>query len=147
MFTIEDLCNGSTPDSDSVCGGSNPSSSAKKKRPPFGWSFLFGAESDSNPSECDSPVGCRCSPAGRRTYHTICPKGKLAIESLIRRKSHPFGNVIQLVCHCEPVLNTLWHDCHRQSWNILIRCAEHHWCGNLLLNRGDSHASVRTGSE
>ena len=27
---IEDLCNGSTPDSDSVCGGSNPSSSAKK---------------------------------------------------------------------------------------------------------------------
>ena len=25
---IEDLCNGSTPDSDSVCGGSNPSSSA-----------------------------------------------------------------------------------------------------------------------
>ena len=29
-FHIEDLCNGSTPDSDSVCGGSNPSSSAKK---------------------------------------------------------------------------------------------------------------------
>ena len=28
---IEDLCNGSTPDSDSVCGGSNPSSSAMKK--------------------------------------------------------------------------------------------------------------------
>ena len=28
--TIEDLCNGSTPDSDSVCGGSNPSSSAIK---------------------------------------------------------------------------------------------------------------------
>ena len=28
MFQIEDLCNGSTPDSDSVCGGSNPSSSA-----------------------------------------------------------------------------------------------------------------------
>ena len=30
---IEDLCNGSTPDSDSVCGGSNPSSSANKKAP------------------------------------------------------------------------------------------------------------------
>ena len=28
--SIEDLCNGSTPDSDSVCGGSNPSSSAIK---------------------------------------------------------------------------------------------------------------------
>ena len=28
---IEDLCNGSTPDSDSVCGGSNPSSSAKQQ--------------------------------------------------------------------------------------------------------------------
>ena len=26
--SLEDLCNGSTPDSDSVCGGSNPSSSA-----------------------------------------------------------------------------------------------------------------------
>ena len=30
-IAIEDLCNGSTPDSDSVCGGSNPSSPAKKK--------------------------------------------------------------------------------------------------------------------
>ena len=38
---IEDLCNGSTPDSDSVCGGSNPSSSAKKKATPFGVAFLF----------------------------------------------------------------------------------------------------------
>ena len=28
-YYIEDLCNGSTPDSDSVCGGSNPSSSAR----------------------------------------------------------------------------------------------------------------------
>ena len=27
-YYIEDLCNGSTPDSDSVCGGSNPSSPA-----------------------------------------------------------------------------------------------------------------------
>src|SRR5699024_7878629 len=27
---IGDLCNGSTPDSDSVCGGSNPSSPARK---------------------------------------------------------------------------------------------------------------------
>ena len=30
--SLEDLCNGSTPDSDSVCGGSNPSSSATKSR-------------------------------------------------------------------------------------------------------------------
>ena len=28
-MVIGDLCNGSTPDSDSVCGGSNPSSPAK----------------------------------------------------------------------------------------------------------------------
>ena len=28
---IGDLCNGSTTDSDSVCGGSNPSSPARKK--------------------------------------------------------------------------------------------------------------------
>ena len=42
VLAIEDLCNGSTPDSDSVCGGSNPSSSAKKsptaKR---GWGFFI----------------------------------------------------------------------------------------------------------
>ncbi len=38
---IEDLCNGSTPDSDSVCGGSNPSSSAKKKATPFGVAFFL----------------------------------------------------------------------------------------------------------
>ena len=41
QFNVEDLCNGSTPDSDSVCGGSNPSSSAKKKTTPFGVVFLF----------------------------------------------------------------------------------------------------------
>ena len=54
MFQIEDLCNGSTPDSDSVCGGSNPSSSAKKKTTPFGVVFLFaiGFGRDSNPSKC-----------------------------------------------------------------------------------------------
>ena len=38
--TIEDLCNGSTPDSDSVCGGSNPSSSAKNIRYPDGCLML-----------------------------------------------------------------------------------------------------------
>ena len=43
---IEDLCNGSTPDSDSVCGGSNPSSSANKKHHPFGWCFLLAEDED-----------------------------------------------------------------------------------------------------
>ena len=48
---IEDLCNGSTPDSDSVCGGSNPSSSAKKAPTTFvAGAFLHGE--DSNRSEC-----------------------------------------------------------------------------------------------
>ena len=41
---IEDLCNGSTPDSDSVCGGSNPSSSAKKYGYPFGYPYFFVLE-------------------------------------------------------------------------------------------------------
>ena len=51
---IEDLCNGSTPDSDSVCGGSNPSSSANKKDHPTGWSFLLAEnkDRDSNQSKC-----------------------------------------------------------------------------------------------
>ena len=42
-YYIEDLCNGSTPDSDSVCGGSNPSSSAKStclQRVLFRYPFL-----------------------------------------------------------------------------------------------------------
>ncbi len=43
---IEDLCNGSTPDSDSVCGGSNPSSSAKKSRYPSGCLDFFIAEDE-----------------------------------------------------------------------------------------------------
>ena len=38
---LEDLCNGSTPDSDSVCGGSNPSSSAKKKNHTIRCGFSF----------------------------------------------------------------------------------------------------------
>ena len=71
------MCNGSTPDSDSVCGGSNPSSSAKKKRPHHTvWSFLFGADEGFEPIECDSPVDCRLPPAGRRQHHNF-------IESLI----------------------------------------------------------------
>ena len=42
LFRLEDLCNGSTPDSDSVCGGSNPSSSAKTKSTTLlGGVFLF----------------------------------------------------------------------------------------------------------
>ena len=41
---IEDLCNGSTPDSDSVCGGSNPSSSAKNNGYPLGYPLFFASE-------------------------------------------------------------------------------------------------------
>ena len=43
---IEDLCNGSTPDSDSVCGGSNPSSSANKKTTPYGVVFLLAEDEE-----------------------------------------------------------------------------------------------------
>ena len=41
VLAIEDLCNGSTPDSDSVCGGSNPSSSAKKADTRLGICFFY----------------------------------------------------------------------------------------------------------
>ena len=37
---------------------------APKKRHPSGCLF-FGADKDSNPCKCDTPVGCRSSPAGR----------------------------------------------------------------------------------
>ena len=48
---IEDLCNGSTPDSDSVCGGSNPSSSAKKDHTKRCGLFWL-SDGDSTPSKC-----------------------------------------------------------------------------------------------
>ena len=38
---IEELCNGSTTDSDSVCWGSNPYSSAKKEACPTGRASFF----------------------------------------------------------------------------------------------------------
>ena len=44
---IAGLCNGSTPDSDSVCEGSNPSPAAKCENPTFfknaGFFFIFKA--------------------------------------------------------------------------------------------------------
>ena len=45
---IGDLCNGSTPDSDSVCGGSNPSSPAKITVTSFDVAVIF-IWRDSNP--------------------------------------------------------------------------------------------------
>ena len=45
---IEDLCNGSTPDSDSVCGGSNPSTTGKKETTPLGVVSFFPFDGDSN---------------------------------------------------------------------------------------------------
>ena len=76
---IEDLCNGSTPDSDSVCGGSNPSSSAKKCRYPFGYlHFLLcgrgGIRTDLN-ARLRWSLACRRS--RRRQHHSL-------IETLIR---------------------------------------------------------------
>ena len=66
---IEDLCNGSTPDSDSVCGGSNPSSSAKKDHTHRVWSFFGRRAWDSKrPTERSEvknmPVAC-CLGRGR----------------------------------------------------------------------------------
>ena len=57
---IEDLCNGSTPDSDSVCGGSNPSSSAIKTRYPSGY-LVFILVWDSNQFKCRCPVDICCN--------------------------------------------------------------------------------------
>ena len=56
---IEDLCNGSTPDSDSVCGGSNPSSSAIKTRYLSGY-LVFILGWDSNPFKCRCPMDICC---------------------------------------------------------------------------------------
>ena len=53
------MCNGSTPDSDSVCGGSNPSSSAIKTRYPSGY-LVFILGWDSNPFKCRCPVDIYC---------------------------------------------------------------------------------------
>ena len=56
---IEDLCNGSTPDSDSVCGGSNPSSSAKTKSSSIRTGFLFCLRREVLPPPSGrTPAGC-----------------------------------------------------------------------------------------
>ena len=57
---IEDLCNGSTPDSDSVCGGSNPSSSANKKDHTNGVVFFIGLGWGFEKLNRDMPVAYRC---------------------------------------------------------------------------------------
>ena len=46
-IALAELCKGSTPDSDSVCEGSNPSSAAKNTERPTGASYFY-AYSDSN---------------------------------------------------------------------------------------------------
>ena len=55
--TIEDLCNGSTPDSDSVCGGSNPSSSAKKSPIAYAIGDFLASDEDSNQSKSKQSGG------------------------------------------------------------------------------------------
>ena len=79
---IEDLCNGSTPDSDSVCGGSNPSSSAKKKTTPKGCGFLFAVGWDSN-----NLNAARMSAAGEGLTEPL----HYFIESLIQPMSRETG--------------------------------------------------------
>ena len=62
---IEDLCNGSTPDSDSVCGGSNPSSSAIKTRYPFGYLvFILGWDSNRSNAICRWHIAATSSKTG-----------------------------------------------------------------------------------
>ena len=46
-IALAELCKGSTPDSDSVCEGSNPSSAAKNTKHPSGASYFY-AYRDSN---------------------------------------------------------------------------------------------------
>ena len=73
---IEDLCNGSTPDSDSVCGGSNPSSSANNKSHPTGWLLLLAEDDrDSNNlnATCRWHVAATSSKTGGYAY--FCPYG------------------------------------------------------------------------
>ena len=92
---IEDLCNGSTPDSDSVCGGSNPSSSAKKSGYPFGYPDFFiqsrGIRTHLNPSAlwalgaASSKTGCHLTfrlPAERQSN----PSSSALNSTCMRRK-------------------------------------------------------------
>ena len=62
---IEDLCNGSTPDSDSVCGGSNPSSSAKKhSTTSVVECFLLGGDSNQSNAICQWHIAATSSKTG-----------------------------------------------------------------------------------
>ena len=59
-YDIEDLCNGSTPDSDSVCGGSNPSSSARSTVVVrLQWTFFASRALRFHRSALDALFDCR----------------------------------------------------------------------------------------
>ena len=83
MFQIEDLCNGSTPDSDSVCGGSNPSSSAKKADTHSGICFFYYRDRDLYPSKSKQSGGVFDRAVQKLVDTLQFAHGKLAIESLI----------------------------------------------------------------
>ena len=59
MFVAE-LCNGSTPDSDSVCEGSNPSSAAKSNSPlPVGCFFICRLAPEPEQNKSNQRTKCR----------------------------------------------------------------------------------------
>ena len=85
MFQIEDLCNGSTPDSDSVCGGSNPSSSAKKRLTAFAVGRFFALEGF-EPIQMRMSGGHPRPPVQKLVASLLFAFGKKAIEFLIAKK-------------------------------------------------------------
>ena len=73
-IALAELCKGSTPDSDSVCEGSNPSSAAKNNSHPSGWLLFFVRREVSN-HVCRPPMwlSSTSSKTGRFLYFFLRP--------------------------------------------------------------------------
>ena len=88
---IEDLCNGSTPDSDSVCGGSNPSSSAKKSPTAFAvGDFLHGWNSNRLTAICRWHIAATSSKTGGFFDFCLQRQAKMSSNpsSSAKKKNH-----------------------------------------------------------
>ena len=101
------MCNGSTPDSDSVCGGSNPSSSAKNIRYPSGYLIFFYGCEGFEPILMQHSCGVLLPPVQKLVASLIKSNPSSSAEST----AYPSGYLI-FFCGCEgfePILTQ--HPC------------------------------------
>ena len=100
---LADLCNGSTPDSDSVCEGSNPSPAAKtgyRLVPSFLYQTLFADEKDGEAMEIHARLRQLLRERGWPEYKPSrkCGLAQSTIGNLFRRNTRPSLATLAAIC-------------------------------------------------